>query len=108
MAKKKETQEDPVSNSPNSQSTADELRSFIERWESLEKDKKAITDDQKEIMAEAKGRGYDTKVMRRVIAERKRDAAEIEEEESVLELYRMALKMGAYAGEDEDDETGMV
>jgi uncharacterized protein (UPF0335 family) len=53
--------------------TADELRQFIERWERLEAEKKDIADQQKEVMAEAKGRGYDTKVMRKVIALRKRD-----------------------------------
>ena len=53
--------------------TADELRQFIERFERLEAEKKDIADAQKEVMAEAKGRGYDTKVMRKVIALRKRD-----------------------------------
>ena len=93
----------------NSQIASDELRSFIERFESLESDKKAIADDQKELLAEAKGRGWDTKIMRRVIAERKRDADEVAEEESILELYRMAHGMGASAasGADADDD-GMV
>ena len=53
--------------------TAEELRQFIERFERLEAEKKDIADQQKEVMAEAKGRGYDTKVMRKVIALRKRD-----------------------------------
>ena len=52
--------------------TADELRQFIERFERLEAEKKDIADQQKEVMAEAKGRGYDTKVMRKVVALRKR------------------------------------
>jgi len=51
--------------------TADELRQFIERFERLEAEKKDIAEQQKEVMAEAKGRGYDTKVMRKVIALRK-------------------------------------
>lgn len=103
MAKKKEA---PTTELANSQSGRDELRSFVERFESLEADKKAISEDQKELMAEAKGRGYDTKVMRRVIAERKRDADEIAEEEAVLDLYRAALGMGVH--DDSDDDSGMV
>lgn len=73
--------------------TADELRQFIERFERLEAEKKDIAEQQKEIMAEAKARGYDTKVIRRVIALRKRDADDIAEEEAVLEMYKEALGM---------------
>lgn len=73
--------------------TADELRQFIERFERLEAEKRDIADQQKEVMAEAKGRGYDTKVMRKVIALRKRDSADIAEEEAVLDLYKQALGM---------------
>lgn len=73
--------------------TAEELRSFIERFERLDAEKKDIADQQKEVMAEAKGRGYDTKVMRKVIALRKRDANDVAEEEAVLEMYKEALGM---------------
>jgi len=73
--------------------TADELRQFIERYEQLESEKKDVTEQQKELMAEAKGRGYDTKVMRKVVALRKRKPDEIAEEEAVLELYKSALGM---------------
>ena len=73
--------------------TADELRQFIERFEQLESEKKDVTEQQKELMAEAKGRGYDTKVMRKVVALRKRKPDEIAEEEAVLELYKTALGM---------------
>ncbi len=73
--------------------TADELRQFIERFERLELEKKDIAEQQKEVMAEAKGRGYDTKVMRKVIALRKRDKDDIAEEEAVLEMYKEALGM---------------
>jgi len=73
--------------------TAAELRQFIERFERLEAEKKDIADAQKEVMAEAKGRGYDTKVMRKLIALRKRDQNDIAEEEAVLELYKSALGM---------------
>ena len=78
---------------PSYRVTADELRAFIERFERLEAEKRDITDQQKEVMAEAKGRGYDTKVMRRVISLRKRDRDEIAEEEAVLEMYKEALGM---------------
>jgi uncharacterized protein (UPF0335 family) len=73
--------------------TADELRQFIERFEQLDAEKKDVADQQKELMAEAKGRGYDTKVMRKVIALRKRKPDEIAEEEAVLEMYKSALGM---------------
>ena len=73
--------------------TADELRQFIERFEQLEAEKKDITEQQKEVMAEAKGRGYDTKVMRKIIALRKRSADEVAEEDAILELYKNALGM---------------
>ena len=73
--------------------TAEELRQFIERYEHLEAEKKDITDQQKEVMAEAKGRGYDTTVLRKVIALRKRTPDDIAEEEAVLELYLSAIGM---------------
>ena len=73
--------------------TAGELRQFIERYERLEAEKKDIADQQKEVMAEAKGRGYDTKVMRKVIALRKREPNDIAEEEAVLQMYKEALGM---------------
>ena len=73
--------------------TADELRQFIERLERLESEKRDISEQQKEVMAEAKGRGYDTKVMRKVISLRKRDKDDIAEEEAVLEMYKEALGM---------------
>ena len=73
--------------------TADELRQFIERFERLDAEKKDIAEQQKEVMAEAKSRGYDTKVMRKVIALRKRDRDDIAEEEAVLEMYKEALGM---------------
>lgn len=73
--------------------TADELRQFIERFERLEAEKKDIADQQKEVMAEAKGRGYDTKVIKLIIAQRKRDKDDIAEEESILEMYKEAMGM---------------
>lgn len=73
--------------------TADELRQFIERFERLDQEKKDLAEHQKEVMAEAKSRGYDTKVMRKLIALRKRDKDDIAEEEAVLEMYMEALGM---------------
>lgn len=72
---------------------AAELRAFIERFERLEAEKKDISDAQKEVMAEAKGRGYDTRILRKLVALRKKDPADISEEEAVLELYKEALGM---------------
>ena len=85
---------DETEGSPSSyRVTADELRQFIERFERLEMEKKDIADEQKEVMAEAKARGYDTKVMRKVIALRKREPDDIAEEEAVLDMYKQALGM---------------
>lgn len=72
---------------------AGELRAFIERIERLDAEKKDLADQQKEVFAEAKGRGYDTKIIRKVIGLRKKDPAEISEEEAILELYKQALGM---------------
>ena len=73
--------------------TANELRQFVERIERLDAEKKDLAEQQKEVMAEAKSRGYDTKVLRKVIALRKREPDDIAEEEAVLEMYKEALGM---------------
>ena len=73
--------------------TADELRQFIERAEQLSAEKRDIAEQEKELFAEAKGRGYDTKVMRKVIALRKRKPDEIAEEEAIIDMYKAALGM---------------
>jgi uncharacterized protein (UPF0335 family) len=73
--------------------TAGELRQFIERFERLDQEKKDLAETQKEVMAEAKSRGYDVKVMRKLIALRKRDKDDIAEEEAILEMYKDALGM---------------
>lgn len=73
--------------------TADELRQFIERFEQLEAEKASLAETQKEVMTEAKGRGYDTAVLRKIIALRKRKPDDIAEEEAVMELYMSALGM---------------
>ena len=73
--------------------TVDELRQFIERFERLEIEKKDIADQQKEVMAEAKSRGYDSRIMRKVISLRKRDLEDVAEEEAILTMYKTALGM---------------
>jgi uncharacterized protein (UPF0335 family) len=72
---------------------AGQLRAFIERIERLEEEKQTIADDIKEVFAEAKGTGFDTKAMRTIIRLRKKDRAELEEEEAMLDLYKAALGM---------------
>ena len=79
---------------PSSQTVAaGQLRAFIERIERLEEEKKTIADDIKEVYAEAKGTGFDTKAIRTLIRLRKKDQAERQEEESILDLYKAALGM---------------
>ena len=73
--------------------TAEELRQFIERLERLEVEKKVIADQQKEVMADAKSRGYEVKVLRKLVNIRRRDEGEVAEEEAILELYKEALGM---------------
>ena len=73
--------------------TADELRQFVERFEKLEIEKRNIVDQQKEVMAEAKGRGYDTKILRKLVVLRRRDLQDLAEEEAVLSIYKSALGM---------------
>jgi uncharacterized protein (UPF0335 family) len=72
---------------------ADQLKAFIERIERLEEEKAGIAGDIKEIFAEAKGSGFDTKAMRKIISLRKKDHSERQEEEAILELYMQALGM---------------
>nr|WP_321460138.1 DUF2312 domain-containing protein [uncultured Cohaesibacter sp.] len=74
---------------------ADQLRAFVERIERLEEEKKAISDDIKDVYAEAKGNGYDVKVMRQIVRLRKQDSNERQEMEALLDLYLHALGMAA-------------
>jgi uncharacterized protein (UPF0335 family) len=69
------------------------LRSFIERIERLEEEKKALADDIREVYSEAKGTGFDAKVMRQVIRLRKMESADRQEQEAMLDLYLGALGM---------------
>ncbi|MFC3637575.1 DUF2312 domain-containing protein [Camelimonas fluminis] len=72
---------------------ADELKQFIERLERLEEEKAGIAGDIKEVFAELKGRGFDSKAVRQIMRIRKKDRAELQEEEAILELYLQALGM---------------
>jgi uncharacterized protein (UPF0335 family) len=69
------------------------LKSFIERIERLEEEKRVLAEDIKEVYAEAKGTGFDTKIMRQIIRIRKRDQDELDEEETLLDVYKRALGM---------------
>ena len=71
----------------------EELRQFVERFERLEIEKKDISDQQKEVMAEAKSRGYDTRIMRKIVSLRKRNLEDVAEEEAILSMYKTALGM---------------
>lgn len=72
---------------------ADQLKQLVERIERLEDEKKALADDIREVYAEAKSEGFDTKALRKIIALRKKDHAERKEEEAILEMYLNALGM---------------
>ena len=69
------------------------LRSFIERIERLEEEKRALAQDIKEVYAEAKGTGFDVKIMRQVIRLRRMDKDDLDEQETLLDIYRRALGM---------------
>ena len=73
--------------------TANELRQFVERIERLDAEKADLSEQRKEVLAEAKSRGYDTKVLTKVLALRKRNKDDIAEEEAVLDMYKEALGM---------------
>lgn len=100
----------------NYRATTDELRQFVERVERLESEARDIADQKKEVFSEAKARGYDTKVMRKVISLRKREPDDVAEEEAVLDMYCEALGMDftprftgdAGSEEAEDDTSGLV
>lgn len=72
---------------------AEQLKSIIERIEKLEEEKAGIASDIKDIFAEAKGNGYDVKTLRKIISLRKKDAAERDEEDYLLDTYKRALGM---------------
>ena len=72
---------------------AGHLRAFVERVERLEEDKQSIADDIKEVFAEMKGNGFNTKAVRQIIRLRKKDQPELQEEEAILKIYMNALRM---------------
>jgi uncharacterized protein (UPF0335 family) len=72
---------------------ADQLRAIVERIERLEEEKAALSEDIKEVYAEAKGNGFDTKILRTVVRLRKQDSSERAEQEALLDLYLHALGM---------------
>ena len=72
--------------------TGDELRQIVERIERIQAEKDDAAQAQKDVYSEAKGRGYDTKVLRKVIARRKRDRDDLAEEEAVLDMYEAAME----------------
>ena len=72
---------------------AGELRAFVERIERLDEDARALNDDRREVYAEMKGRGFDTKAVRTIVALRRRDANERQEQEAIVDLYKAALGM---------------
>jgi uncharacterized protein (UPF0335 family) len=71
----------------------DRLKSFVERIERLEEEKRALAEDIKEVYAEAKGTGFDPKIMRQVIRLRRMDKDDLDEQESLLDIYKRALGM---------------
>ena len=73
--------------------TGEQLRQVVERFEHLEAEKKDIAEQQKEVLAEAKGNGFDTKIIRKIVAMRKRRADDLAEEEAILDMYKAALGM---------------
>jgi uncharacterized protein (UPF0335 family) len=82
---------DPIQT--NGEAAAEELRQIVERLERMDEEAKGIADDKKDIMAEAKGRGYDPKAIRKLQAIRKKKKEEFQEEEAILEVYLQALGM---------------
>ena len=74
---------------------AGQLRSYIERIERLEEEKAALLADIREVYAEAKGTGFDAKIMRQLIRLRRLDSADLQEQEALLDLYKSAVGMGA-------------
>ena len=84
--------------------SADHLRQFIERLERLEEEKKNISEDIKEVFAEAKGAGFDVKTMRQILKIRKTEANELEEQEYLLDTYKRALGMLPQSDAESDSD----
>lgn len=87
------------------------LRRYVDRLERLEEEKKVIADDMKDVLGEAKGEGFDTKAIKRIMAERKQDRETIEAFEDVIHIYRVAMGMvpdGEPEEEADDSGEGLV
>lgn len=97
---------DTTTNSQNV--TGAQILAFIQRVERMEEEKKAIADDIKEIYTEAKGNGFDTKILRLIVRRRKQDAAERAEQEALLDTYEHAIGMRPEPEEDDDYEETVV
>lgn len=93
IANQNDTETDPPEAGSSETATGARLRSFIERIERLEEEKKAIADDIKEVYAEAKGQGFDVKTMRKIVGLRKKDPDDRAEEDALLDTYMSALGM---------------
>ena len=87
------TTDSAVKEAPATRFAKDQLKAIIERIERLEEEKKAIADDVRDVYAEAKGNGFDTKALRTVVRLRKQDKQEREEQEAILDTYLQALGM---------------
>ena len=95
------THDNTTNGAPVDSVAQDQLRAFVERIERMEEERSAIAADIKEIYTEAKGNGFDTKIIRKIVAIRKQDANERMEQEALLELYMSALGM-SYTPPDEE------
>jgi len=87
--------EDDEKEKPATKFAKDQLKAFIERVERLEEEKKALSDDIRDVYAEAKGNGFDTKALRTIVRMRKMDMAERQEQQAILDTYLHALGMAA-------------
>ena len=83
-----------MTNDETHRATQSEIRQYVERYERLEAEKKDIADHQKEVMSEAKGRSYDTAILKQVIARRKKSAEDLAEQEALLSMYEEAMGNG--------------
>lgn len=93
MAKRQDKADPGIGHNSDNGVAADELKQFIERVERLEEEKAGIAGDIKEVYAELKGRGFDAKAVRKIIAVRKQDYSERQEFQAICELYCQALGM---------------
>ena len=87
------TKDDPAAGHNSGDVDARHLRAFIERIEKLEEEIKALNDDKRDVYGETKGAGYDTKIIKKIVALRRQDRDKRREEEEILDLYMSALGM---------------